>query len=163
MADEDPFVPSLPVGDNTGGITEPVGEVLSPQQRSRKNLKPPWAKGMTGNSKGRPRTKVFELALHKYTAQRAPESMLANLPKDMAAKIGKRPIMAEVLMYRAVMMAAAGDFQVLKWLVERAEGRNPFIVNEGDQGSLQNVIQAILLAPKAPGEVNDDADDGPVL
>jgi hypothetical protein len=162
MSDDDSLEPGAfdeNTEENTGAVpVEP--EVIPPgRARSRANLRPPFKKGQSGNPGGRPKRGPLTDALALIADKKTPEELLSKIPPSVAKVLGKKPTLAQVLMFRLMYMAIAGDVGATRLIFERLEGKVPADVQQSDTSKLDDLMRVLQAGGVAPGEVNEGAAD----
>jgi Family of unknown function (DUF5681) len=159
---DDSLEPEEPFSENTEKRTDPVpsnGEVISPgRARSMANLKP-WQKGKSANPGGRPKRGPLTDALALIADKKTPEELLQKIPPSIAKVLGKKPTLAQVLMFRLMYMAIAGDVGATRLIFERLEGKVREDVQQTDTGKLDQLMEVLALGGMPSGHVNEGADD----
>lgn len=153
--DEQIPAPATPPGGNT---EESTGEVISPARGNANNLRPPWAKGRSGNPRGRPKTKPLTDALRKQLGKRVMADDLEKIQKAVPRLLdvlGKRPTYADLLAWRMLQQSMSGNMHAARVVLDRIEGRVPKDVINDDIGQLDELIAVLMLPPAEPGELND--------
>jgi hypothetical protein len=116
--------------------------------KSNGNLRPPWPKGVSGNPKGRPKSKSFTRALKRLLRLSAVELMGLTL-KDFNG--------FEFLAFQAIANAGKGKSGVLAQIVNRLEGRVPIKIEQpgndlGEEPLPEDVAEAMFRAAKTAFE-----------
>jgi hypothetical protein len=158
LSDENPTAENVPLTVNSGTFTEP--EVIVPQHP---NLRP-WRKGQTGNPKGRPKTKPLSDALKRQLAKKVPVDTLATIvlkAPGIAAVIGRRPTYADLLAFSLIQQGIQGNIAAAGRIFDRVEGKIPKEIMAGDDGKLDEILEALAAGPMPVGSVNEGVDDDP--
>jgi hypothetical protein len=160
--EDESLEPTDSSGENNGTPPAIEGEVVAPaKKRGRvENLKP-FKKGHSGNPGGRPKRGPLTDALALIAEKRTPEELLAKIPPSVAKVLGKKPTLAQVLMFRLMYMAIAGDVGATRLVFERLEGKVKGDIQQSDDSKMDELMDVLGMGGMPAGSVNEGADDGP--
>lgn len=163
MSDDDSLEPeAFPENRENINDTVPVEpEIISPGKAKRlANLKAnQFKKGQSGNPGGRPKRGPLTDALALIADKKTPEELLSKLPPSMAKVLGKKPTFAQILMFRLMYQAVAGDVTATRLIFDRLEGRVREDVQQSDTGKLDQLMDVLREGGMPPGHVNDGAEE----
>jgi hypothetical protein len=98
-----------------------------PNQRSLRNLKPPWRAGQSGNPSGINRKRPYTDEYYNLSQSPAPAELIAKLNRQF-----KTPVLSESATWAQLQAASVflqpvlnGDVTALKEIADRIEGRPP--------------------------------------
>lgn len=150
--------PERDLGGNTERNTaEP--EVIPPPNSRLANLRPAWQKGQSGNRNGRPKSKPLTKALTRQLSKKVPPDMLAKISlqsPQIHMVIGKKPTYADIVAWSWIQQAVKGNGAALRNMLDRIEGRIPKEMADVADDRLDELMEALSIAPAPPGETNDD-------
>lgn len=133
-----------------------TAQVIPPEHPNPRyrHLKP-WKKGQSGNPSGKPKRGPLTDALALIADKKTPEELLAKIPPGVAKVLGKKPTLAQILMFRLMYAAIAGDVGATRLIFERLEGKVPAEIHTADTGQLDALMEVLSLGGTPPGELND--------
>lgn len=94
-----------------------VGNYHTPTDHERKNLRPPWPKGVSGNPGGRPR--------HLPMTERYREVLEELLPDSVRVRLKLRPgaTIGDAIALAMARLAVSGVVSAVSEITDRVEGR----------------------------------------